>query len=285
MYAFPNGAHVTHALREFFMCRLRGWRYNLRKVYQKCTTDKERLSKCPSDIDPEKWKWLVNYWGTDKFRKISETNTENRLKQENLACVGTRSIARIATEMRAQPPPDDEIDPEPEYLKLFVKQRQHKDGTWINAKAEKDYNNQLSLHEEQIESFGVDNLSTTEAYTKVLGHKSGYLRDRLKVELEVYTKQKDAEFQQTVIALKNQFKNDMNDEIRKLKEELTSSIPQKMCSSTNLVAHQNDANMHEIASDIMLTQGQKQDSVVARGEKQDSLAEKIPDMSVASKVS
>ncbi|WCJ29349.1 hypothetical protein M5689_010990 [Euphorbia peplus] len=171
------------------------------------------------------------------------------------------------------------------------KKRQHKDGTWINAKAEKDYNNLLSLHEEQIESFGVDNLSTAEAYTKVLGHKSGYLRgmgagppplkrvnnngeyssqsimtesefqDRLKVELEVYTKQKDAEFQQTVIALKNQFKNDMNDEIRKLKEELTSSIPQKMCSNTTSVAHQNDANKHINASSICQSKSGKVGSI------------------------
>ncbi|XP_055962183.1 uncharacterized protein LOC126680194 isoform X2 [Mercurialis annua] len=178
MYVFPEGSYVDRAVRNVLMRSLRTWRYNLRKsYYRKYKTDKERLSHCPPEVDPEDWKWLVEHWGTQKFRNLSETLMANREKQKMFACVGTKSISRIAHEMRSVPPREENDEPIlSEYVRLFEKQKKKKNGNWVDDEAEEAYKKLLDLHNEQLEKHGVDNLLTSEAYTIVLGHKSGYQR-------------------------------------------------------------------------------------------------------------
>ncbi|XP_050211176.1 uncharacterized protein LOC126661385 [Mercurialis annua] len=112
-----------------------------------------------------------------QMKNLSETYMANRKKQKMLACVGTKSIPRIAHKMRNIPPPEenDELIL-PEYVRLFEKQKNKKNSNWVDDEAEKAYEKLLGLHNEQLEKHGVDNLSTPEAYTIILGHKSGYQR-------------------------------------------------------------------------------------------------------------
>ncbi|XP_050233280.1 uncharacterized protein LOC126681772 [Mercurialis annua] len=178
MFIFPKGAYVDHDVQSVLMRSLRTWRYNLKKnYYRKYKNDKERLSHCPSEVDPNELKWLVEHWGTQKFQNLSETHMANRENKKMLACVGTKSIPRIAHEMQSIPPPDenDELIL-PEYVRLFEKQKKKKSGNWVDDEAKEAYTKLLDLHNEQLEKHCVDNLSTPEAYTIVLGHKSGYQR-------------------------------------------------------------------------------------------------------------
>ncbi|XP_065873885.1 uncharacterized protein [Euphorbia lathyris] len=172
---------IDYDLREKLMDKVyrmlmrlyRNWRYNLRKIYRKFKTDQERLSNCLDDVDLDDWKWLVEqYWGSSKFRHISEVNTENRNKQGMPACVGTKSVVQTLYEMRNT---NDDQDERPEYMKLWEKERKKKNGEWAD-KAEEAYKKMEELHTAQIEQNEVDNLTIVEVYTQVFGHESSYVR-------------------------------------------------------------------------------------------------------------
>nr|CAD1842566.1 unnamed protein product [Ananas comosus var. bracteatus] len=110
------------------------------------TIDEQRRAHCPSDIDPDQWNWLINYWSDPKFkRKDLEEN-----EQEN-----------------------NEISEQPEYMKLWEKVRKKKDGTWVDTNAKEKYKEMKNLHTTQMQEKGEDILTTREAYTIVLGHRSG----------------------------------------------------------------------------------------------------------------
>ncbi|GMG99141.1 hypothetical protein Nepgr_000981 [Nepenthes gracilis] len=100
-YVLPNENHVNMAIQKELMKRFRTWRFGLRRdYYKKYRTDKERIENCPPNVDIEQWKWLVlEYWGSQKFRHMSENNSKNRSKQRMMSCVGTKSIARTLHEM------------------------------------------------------------------------------------------------------------------------------------------------------------------------------------------
>ncbi|XP_065873902.1 uncharacterized protein [Euphorbia lathyris] len=172
------GEHAQQFITETSYMRMlmrlyRNWRYNLRKIYRKFKTDQERLSNCLDDVDLDDWKWLVEqYWGSSKFRHISEVNTENRNKQGMPACVGTKSVVQTLYEMRNT---NDDQDERPEYMKLWEKERKKKNGEWAD-KAEEAYKKMEELHTAQIEQNEVDNLTIVEVYTQVFGHESSYVR-------------------------------------------------------------------------------------------------------------
>jgi len=62
---------------------------------------------------------------------------------------------------------------EPLYLQLWKIQRKKKDGTWSNELAEKKYEELKDLHQQQLEKYGVDNLTPHEAFTCVLKQRKG----------------------------------------------------------------------------------------------------------------
>ena len=46
--------------------------YDLKqKAYTNYTTVADRRDNPPKEVDPDQWKWLVNYWDSDKFRVSS----------------------------------------------------------------------------------------------------------------------------------------------------------------------------------------------------------------------
>ncbi|XP_020100709.1 uncharacterized protein LOC109718730 [Ananas comosus] len=97
-----------------------------------------------------------------------------------LARVGTKSIARNLTEMRKDleenEQENNEISEQPEYMRLWEKVRKKKDGTWVDTNAKEKYKEMENLHTTQMQEKGEDILTTREAYTIVLGHRSGYVR-------------------------------------------------------------------------------------------------------------
>ncbi|KAK8933774.1 hypothetical protein KSP39_PZI015938 [Platanthera zijinensis] len=63
----------------------------------------------------------------------------------------------------------------PIYVRLWEKTKKGKQNQWMDKAAEEVYNNLLELHEEQKRDKGEDKLTTEEAYTMVLGKRSGYI--------------------------------------------------------------------------------------------------------------
>jgi len=72
MFKLPQGCHVDNAIERRCKVWYRKWRYDLKqKAYTNYTTVADRRDNPPKEVDPDQWKWLVNYWDSDKFRVSS----------------------------------------------------------------------------------------------------------------------------------------------------------------------------------------------------------------------
>ncbi|XP_020080215.1 uncharacterized protein LOC109703893 [Ananas comosus] len=180
-FTLPKDLHVLGVIVRQLRSHFNSWRYDLHRFhYKKYKTDEQRRAHCPADIDPDHWNWLIDYWSNPQFKRISEANKANRSKQTMVARVGTKSIARNLIEMRKEVEKnmeeDNEAPEEPEYMRLWGKVRKKKDGTWVDTDAADKYIEMQTLHETQLREKGEDILTTREAYTIVLKHRSGYVR-------------------------------------------------------------------------------------------------------------
>ncbi|MQL73482.1 hypothetical protein Taro_005827 [Colocasia esculenta] len=52
--------------------------------YQSYAADEDRLQSPPEDINANEWAWLVNYFGSQKFKAMSKRNKVNHSKQETV---------------------------------------------------------------------------------------------------------------------------------------------------------------------------------------------------------
>ncbi|WMV29613.1 hypothetical protein MTR67_022998 [Solanum verrucosum] len=73
----------------------RAWEARLHNHYCAYSTDEDKLSNLPEDVELEDWKYLVKYFGSEKFKVISERNKNNREKQITKHSCGTRSFAKV----------------------------------------------------------------------------------------------------------------------------------------------------------------------------------------------
>ncbi|VFQ95815.1 unnamed protein product [Cuscuta campestris] len=191
LFKLPEGRHVEKTIKRRANTWYRKWRYDLRKkAYSDHPTVAGRLANCPSEVDPEEWKWLVTYWDREKFRRRSETNKNNQKSQTMFSKVGTKSIASSFYDMLQAKKPDsdecdeenlsetEEVEEEPYYLALWEITKKRKNGTWSDEYAEKAYDDLKALHQEQLDKYGEDNLTPQEALEIVLKHKKGSIHQR-----------------------------------------------------------------------------------------------------------
>ncbi|KAM3379319.1 hypothetical protein P3S68_011733 [Capsicum galapagoense] len=75
--------------------RFIAWKARLHVIYSRYSNDKDRLSHRPKDVELDDWKHLVKYFGSDKFKVVSERNKRNREKQITKHCCGLRSFAEV----------------------------------------------------------------------------------------------------------------------------------------------------------------------------------------------
>ena len=69
MFKFREGCHVERAIERRCKVCYRKWRYDLKqKAYNDYATVADKRANPPKEVDPEQWKWLVNYWDSEKFR-------------------------------------------------------------------------------------------------------------------------------------------------------------------------------------------------------------------------
>ena len=69
MIKFPQGSYVDKAIEKRCKVWYRKWRYDLKqKAYANHKTVADRRNNPPNEVDPDEWKWLVDYWEGQKFR-------------------------------------------------------------------------------------------------------------------------------------------------------------------------------------------------------------------------
>ncbi|KAK8913896.1 E3 ubiquitin-protein ligase UPL2 [Platanthera zijinensis] len=170
-FNLPKESHVHGDLISSLHRHYNVWRFRLHaNYYLKWNTDAQRRANGPKDIDPAQWNWIINYWGSARFKRISEINKQNRSQQKMKSHVGSKSIARTVYEMRISPNEQDEL---PLYIRLWEKTHKGKHNEWQDETVKETYNMLLDLHDTQMREKGEDKLTLEEAYTTVLGHRSG----------------------------------------------------------------------------------------------------------------
>ena len=71
-YDLEDTPEIAEKILNIAKERYRGWRASLSATYKAYKTDEARLSNVPEDLQPEKWEWMIEYFGTDqKFQVIS----------------------------------------------------------------------------------------------------------------------------------------------------------------------------------------------------------------------
>nr|XP_009778222.1 PREDICTED: uncharacterized protein LOC104227639 [Nicotiana sylvestris] len=78
----------------------RAWKARLSRLYSKYNTNEERLSHRPKDVELEDWKYLIQYFGSQDFKVVSDRNKRNREKQITKHTCGTRSFTEVEESTR-----------------------------------------------------------------------------------------------------------------------------------------------------------------------------------------
>ncbi|MQM19709.1 hypothetical protein Taro_052721, partial [Colocasia esculenta] len=80
-----NDIHIRKIIYEIAGRRYRDVRSTLYRHYQSYATDEDHLQNPPEDINANEWAWLVNYFGSQKFKVISHITGRRSFKQVSWA--------------------------------------------------------------------------------------------------------------------------------------------------------------------------------------------------------
>ncbi|KAG8382296.1 hypothetical protein BUALT_Bualt05G0062100 [Buddleja alternifolia] len=150
----------------------RSRRHKLHPYYICNKDDEDILHQPPSGVIPEDWELLINYFESDKFKKVSNRNKENRKKLAmNHAC-WTKSIAQFCYEER-----DPETEQEPTRTDTWRRTRHSvKKNGWVDEASREAHENLTRLQSQPIED-GQNPMTEDEAFIVVFGEeKSNRLR-------------------------------------------------------------------------------------------------------------
>ena len=68
MFKWPQDSHVDRAIERRYKVWYGRWHYDLKqKTCTDCAMVDDRRNNPSKEVDLEQWKWLVNYWDTEKF--------------------------------------------------------------------------------------------------------------------------------------------------------------------------------------------------------------------------
>ncbi|KAM3222484.1 hypothetical protein P3L10_021754 [Capsicum annuum] len=95
---------LEHKLQGFVVSTMqllfRAGKARLHVIYSRYSNDKDILSYRLEDVELDDWKHLVEHFGSDKFKVVSERNKRNREKQIAKHCCGSRSFAEVEESTR-----------------------------------------------------------------------------------------------------------------------------------------------------------------------------------------
>nr|CAD1837451.1 unnamed protein product [Ananas comosus var. bracteatus] len=77
----------------------REWRHRKHLHYKQFETDEQRLQNCPDDITESDWASLVEYFGSEPFKRMLAQNKANRAKQSTSSICGRKLFASVLYDM------------------------------------------------------------------------------------------------------------------------------------------------------------------------------------------
>ncbi|XP_021311893.1 uncharacterized protein LOC110433703 [Sorghum bicolor] len=131
--------------------RYKGWRSTFSATYRAYTTYDERMRHKPEELDIVEWHYLVLYFGSEKFQRISNKNSQNRQNVKIHHLTGSKSFSQCSYEQR-----DPLTGDEPNDLELFMLTHS-KNGRWTSQESRNVYDNASSKISER-ESNGDANI-------------------------------------------------------------------------------------------------------------------------------
>ncbi|XP_049359539.1 uncharacterized protein LOC125824234 [Solanum verrucosum] len=176
-----SGGLRAHKLQGFVISTMqrlfRAWKARLHNHYCAYSTDEDRLSNRPEDVELEDWKYLVKYFGSEKFKVISERNKNNREKQITKHSCGTRSFAEV--EESTRDPISGELDsPDKVWEIQHTRKSASGERVWLDPQSQQIHS-QLKQLVVQQESEEIETPMTRDAIlSSVLGERSGYVRGK-----------------------------------------------------------------------------------------------------------
>ncbi|KAH0725285.1 hypothetical protein KY284_001150 [Solanum tuberosum] len=95
---------IPEAAKDWALVTIReAWRRHRSDLkinyYDPYNNDEIRMAKKPGHIPKYQFRELLNYWKSEKFKKMSETNTKNRKKLMNPHTAGKKSFALIRSKL------------------------------------------------------------------------------------------------------------------------------------------------------------------------------------------
>ncbi|KAM3270551.1 hypothetical protein P3S67_028753 [Capsicum chacoense] len=176
-FEVQNGL-LEHKLQGFVVSTMqrwfRAWKARLHVIYSRYSNDKDRLSHRPKDVELDDWKHLVKYFGSDKFKVVSERNKRKREKQITKHCCGSRSFAEV--EGYTRNPLIGEKDT-PDKIREIQHTRKNVNGerVWLDPKSEQIHGQlQQLVIEQQSEKIEL-RITGDEILSLVLGERSKYV--------------------------------------------------------------------------------------------------------------
>ncbi|XP_060185240.1 uncharacterized protein LOC132614739 isoform X1 [Lycium barbarum] len=172
-FQLPDTQHIRDTILERANHLYRYRRKRLHDHFKKFATEEERLQNKPKEVNEVEWKFLVEYFNSEDFKRMSERNKTNKAKQELNHICGRKSFQAISFEKR-----DINTGKEPNLQKLW-ELTHTKNGRWVND-ASAELNDKLKeIVAEQIqdveEDTDVDPIINA-AFVRIMGETSGYCR-------------------------------------------------------------------------------------------------------------
>ncbi|XP_019226606.1 PREDICTED: uncharacterized protein LOC109208053 [Nicotiana attenuata] len=131
--------------------------------YKPYENDELRMEKRPVDVPESQFRDLLNYWNSDAYKKMSQTNTENRKKLKYPHTAGKRSFARICEEKKKE-------TSEPLSSKdLFVAMRKRKVDRVYKASYADTLNKIAEMERLQSTQESEDGSQPVDAFASVMG--------------------------------------------------------------------------------------------------------------------
>ncbi|TVT97836.1 hypothetical protein EJB05_56892, partial [Eragrostis curvula] len=126
-WTFPNNVNAKEKILDIASERYKGWRSTFSSTYKAYNTYDDRMRNKPDNVDIVEWHYLILYFGTEKFQKVSQTISENRKQQKVMHLMGSKPYSQYSQERR-----DPETGEEPSDMARF-RMTHCRNGTWSNS--------------------------------------------------------------------------------------------------------------------------------------------------------
>ncbi|XP_070052475.1 nuclear matrix constituent protein 1a-like [Nicotiana tomentosiformis] len=172
-FQLPDTQHNRDTILKTANNLYRYRRSRLNDHFKKYATKEECLQNMPPDVNEAEWRFLVEYFDSDTFKRMSELNKTNKGKQEMNHICGRKSFQAVSFEQR-----NTSTGKEPN-LQKFWELTHMKNGHWIND-ASAELNDKVKEYvAEQIQEIEEDtdlDLVVNAAFVKFVGETSSYCR-------------------------------------------------------------------------------------------------------------